>query len=89
MSVQLAALHPEVREQYRKLCTRYHQDPVFKAVVDMYRNLNFEPEIAAHWMAQHDIQTYSRGRGGDFVPCDAAYSPRELEFLKSKGIRIL
>lgn len=81
-------LEPGRYAQYQALRTRYDQEPVFKAVVDMYRNVSHEPEVAAHWMAAHDVETYAN-RDGSFRPLRAGYSQAELEFLVARDVKIL
>lgn len=82
-------LRPDVARAYLDLRRRYAKDPIFRAVVDMYRNVSFEPEVAAHFMADHDMRTYVHGGGPEFRPLTAGYEQREIEFLVQRGIKLI
>lgn len=85
--VAVSELQSERADQYRDLCVKYRQDDVYRAVVDMYRNMHREPEVAAHWMGLHDVTTYVHD-DGTFRPMIAGYDPRELSFLVEKGLKL-
>lgn len=84
-------LSPANERKYKALRRRYVSDFTFRAVVDMYRNLHAEPAVAAHWMAQHDVDTYAvQSRGVQtFAPVAAGYSREELAFLLERGVKPL
>lgn len=84
-------LSPENERRYKALRKRYVHDHTFRVVVDMYRNLHGEPAVAAHWMAQHDVDTYAvQSRGAQtFAPVAAGYSREELAFLLERGVKPL
>ena len=86
--LQRTDLEPDKRAQYDALRRRYATEADYRAVVDLYRNLNQEDEMAAHWMALHDMTTYVHA-DGTFRPMTVGYSQRELEFLVNKGVKLL
>lgn len=75
------------QRQYDKLRRRYRSDEVYRAVVDMYRNVHGEPDAASHWMGLHDVEKYCHD-DGTFRPLAAKYEQRELEFLVGRGIKL-
>lgn len=87
------ALAPKVLRKYRALRERYARDHVYRVVVDMYRNHpeRGEPIVAAHFMAQHDVDTYTVKNRGEqqFAPVRAGYSKAELDFLLERGVKPL
>lgn len=88
MGIREEDLEPPVRKQYQRLKKRYTKDAEFEAVVDMYRNVNFEPEIAAFFMAERDMKTYVHKGSSKFRPLVAGYEQRELEFLSQRGVKL-
>ena len=87
------ALAPKVLRRYQALRKRYASDFVYRVVVDMYRN---HPEggeniVAAHFMAAHDVDTYTVANKGEqqFAPVKAGYSREELAFLLERGVKPL
>ncbi len=88
-----AKLSPTNTRRYKALRKRYVADHTFRVVVDMYRNHPDTPEpvMAAHFMAEHDVETYSvKSRGEQrFAPVAAGYSRAELAFLAERGVKPL
>jgi hypothetical protein len=86
-------LPTKVLRKYQRLRKRYASDHTYRVVVDMYRNHPETPEpiIAAHFMAEHDLATYSVANRGEqtFAPVKAGYSDRELAFLLERGVKPL
>lgn len=87
------ALSPENLRRYQELRRRYATDHTYRVVVDMYRNHpeGGEPMTAAHFMAQHDVDTYTvENRGAQqFAPIKAGYTRPELAFLLERGVKPL
>lgn len=87
------ALPPKTLRRYQELRKRYAADWVYRVVVDMYRNHpdGGEPIVAAHFMAAHDVDTYSVPNKGEqqFAPVSAGYSRAELAFLLERGVKPL
>ena len=79
-------LLPEVQDKLNELQKRYHQEKLFRALVDMYRNVHWEPEVAAYWMAEHDL---GQAEDGSFSPITAGYDDAELKFLTARGVPML
>lgn len=73
--------------QYDALRRRYRTEDTFRALVDMYRNISLEDEVASHWMAAHDLEKYAVD--GRFMPLAAGYDQRELDFLRGRNIPVL
>lgn len=88
MPVREEDLQPDVAKQLQRLRKRYRKEAEFEAVVDMYRNVNFEPEIAAFFMAAYDMRTYVHKGSSKFRPLTAGYEQRELEFLSKRGVKL-
>ncbi len=88
MTSTASELHKDVQQRYMELRTLYRQDQLFKSVVDMYRNLSLEDEVAAHFMAWHDITTYVH-EDETFEPLAVGYESRELEFLMNRGVKLI
>lgn len=82
-------LEPDVAKRYAELRSRYHADETYRAVVDMYRNLLFEPEIASHFMAEYDMATYVHEDTKEYRPLAAKYEQREIEYLAGRGIKLV
>ena len=80
-------LKPGVARRYDQLRRRYRRDDTYRALVDMYRNVSFESDVAAHWMAEHDLAKYTQSKR--FRPLAAGYEQRELDFLSARGVKLL
>jgi hypothetical protein len=76
------------RKKLVSLHAWYQADSTYRALVDMYRNVNFEPETAAYFMAAHDMAESVRQKV-TFSPILVGYDDRELEFLTARGVAML
>lgn len=70
-------------DELRKLARR---DSAFEAVVDMYRYLDTDGEVVAHWYAWRDWAS-AGGPEGRFNPLLVGYDERELSFLRGRGLK--
>ena len=71
-----------------ELLRRYATDPLYKAVVDLYRNVSWEPEPFCFYMAVYDLITYAEG-GANPAGLLTLYDERELEFLVNRGVKMM
>lgn len=77
-------LKPGVKRRLKELQRLARREKTFMALVDMYRNVTHEPDVAAHYMAWHD---WERGHvDGVFQAWACGYDPKELEFLANRGV---
>lgn len=81
----LGELRPDNAAKLAELKARATAEPTFRALVDMYRNVHWEPEVAAYWMAEHDLSS----TGSGFSPITAGYDDAELKFLAARGVSML
>lgn len=79
-------LKPGTERRLKELQKLARRDKTFMALVDMYRYLDTDGEVVAHWYAHRDYVTYG-GVEGHFDVLGPGYNERELQFLSARGIR--
>ena len=71
-----------------ELRRRYASDNLYHAVVDLYRNVSWEPEPFCFYMAVYDLITYAED-GANKAGLLTLYDERELEFLVNRGVKLM
>ena len=71
-----------------ELRRRYASDKLYHAIVDLYRNVSWEPEPFCFYMAVYDLITYAED-GANKAGLLTLYDERELEFLVNRGVKLM